>query len=60
MEDTVDPAAVPAAEEAALLLSDDAFSTSGFKAAVAKPMFGQAHQQYFTPRWLCEALLPIA
>ena len=23
-------------------------------------MFGQAHQQYFTPRWLCEALPPIA
>jgi SAM-dependent methyltransferase len=23
-------------------------------------MFGNAHQQYFTPRWLCEALPPIA
>ena len=39
---------------------DAAFQTSGFKAAVFKPMFGQSHQQYFTPRWLCEALLPIA
>ena len=25
-----------------------------------KPMFGNAHQQYLTPRWLCEALPPIA
>jgi SAM-dependent methyltransferase len=39
---------------------DTAFQTSGFKAAVFKPMFGQSHQQYFTPRWLCEALPPIA
>lgn len=39
---------------------DAAFETSGFKAAVFKPMFGQAHQAYFTPRWLCEVLPPIA
>jgi hypothetical protein len=39
---------------------DAAFQTSGFKAAVFKPMFGQSHQQYFTPRWLCEALPHIA
>jgi SAM-dependent methyltransferase len=37
-----------------------AFEATGFKAAVFKPMFGNAHQQYFTPRWLCEALPPIA
>ncbi len=41
-------------------VGDAAFETSGFKAAVFKPMFGQAHQAYFTPRWLCEALPPIA
>ena len=39
---------------------DAAFETSGFKAAVFKPMFGNAHQQYLTARWLCEALPPIA
>jgi hypothetical protein len=41
-------------------VGDAAFGTSGFKAAVFKPMFGQAHQAYFTPRWLCETLPPIA
>ena len=40
--------------------ADAAYGTSGFKAAVLKPMFGNAHQQYLTPRWLCEALPPIA
>ena len=48
----------PAAAETAAV--DEAFSTKGFRAAVFKPMFGQAFQQYFTPRWLCEAMLPIA
>jgi hypothetical protein len=46
--------------DAALDIEGNAYSTSGFKAAVFKPMFGNAHQQYFTPRWLCEALPPIA
>ena len=40
--------------------ADAAFETTGFKAAVFKPMFAHAHQQVFTPRWLCEALPPIA
>ena len=40
-------------------VEDAAYQTSGFRAAVFKPMFGQAHQAYFTPRWLCEALPPI-
>ena len=53
MSDSDDPAAAGAAVEAA-------FGTSGFRAAVFKPMFGQAFQQYFTARWLCEAMLPIA
>ena len=35
--------------------TDAAFAHKGAKAAVFKPRFGQAHQQYFTPRWLCEA-----
>ncbi len=48
---------LPFAEIAA---TEEAFEVKGFKAAVFKPMFGQAHQQYFTPRWLCEAMLPIA
>jgi hypothetical protein len=39
---------------------DAAFEATGFKAAVFKPMFAHAHQQVFTPRWLCEALPPIA
>jgi len=46
--------------DAALDVEAAAYGTSGFKAAVFKPMFGNAHQQYFTPRWLCEALPPIA
>jgi SAM-dependent methyltransferase len=37
-----------------------AFEATGFKAAVFRPMFAHAHQQVFSPRWLCEALLPIA
>ena len=53
MQDTQELIDVDATEDAA-------FQTSGFKAAVFKPMFGNAHQQYFTPRWLCEALSPIA
>jgi len=32
-----------------------AFSTRGSKAAVFRPRFGQAFQQYFTPKWACEA-----
>ena len=39
---------------------DAAFEATGFRAAVFKPMFAHAHQQVFTPRWLCEALPPIA
>jgi len=39
---------------------DAAFSVSGFKAAVFKPQFGNAHQQYFTPKWLAEAMCQIA
>ena len=40
--------------------AEGAFEATGFKAAVFKPMFAHAHQQVFTPRWLCEALPPIA
>ena len=53
MQDTQELTEVDAAEDAA-------FETSGFKAAVFKPMFAHAHQQVFTPRWLCDALPPIA
>ena len=35
-------------------------STKGHKAAVALPRFGQAHQQYFTPAWLAQAMEMIA
>ena len=52
MQDTLELTDVPAAGEA--------FEVKGFKAAVFKPMFGNAHQEYFTPRWLCEAMPPIA
>ena len=58
-EDAAEPAAA-CTDEPVLSEVEGAFAVSGFKAAVAKPRFGQAHQQYFTPRWLCEALLPIA
>jgi SAM-dependent methyltransferase len=44
----------------ALSGAEGAYGTSGFRAAVFKPMFAHAHQQVFTPRWLCEALPPIA
>ncbi|MCJ7736364.1 MAG: methyltransferase domain-containing protein [Anaerolineae bacterium] len=47
----------------ALIVSPDtqvAFQHRGARAAVARPHFGQAHQQYFTPRWLCEASADIA
>ena len=37
-----------------------AYQHKGHAAAVFKPMFGQAHQQYLTPKWLAEAMLPIA
>ena len=40
--------------------ADAAFSNKGAKAAVFRPRFGQAHQQYFTPRWLCQACADIA
>lgn len=36
---------------------DLAFRVGGNAAAVFRPRFGQAHQQYFTPRWLAEAFL---
>jgi hypothetical protein len=39
---------------------DAAFETSGHEAAVFTPRFGQAHQQYFSPKWLTEAFLQIA
>jgi len=39
MQETQEPADVDAIEDAA-------FQTSGSKAAVFKPMFGNAHQQY--------------
>ncbi len=39
---------------------DAAFLHKGAQAAVFKPRFGQAHQQYFTPKWLCEANADIA
>jgi SAM-dependent methyltransferase len=37
-----------------------AFTNKGARAAVFRPRFGQAHQQYFTPRWLCQACADIA
>jgi predicted RNA methylase len=40
--------------------ADAAFDHKGAKAAVFRPRFGQAHQQYFTPRWLCQACADIA
>jgi predicted RNA methylase/superfamily II DNA or RNA helicase len=39
---------------------DAAFAHKGAKAAVFKPRFGQAHQQYFSPKWLCQACADIA
>ena len=40
--------------------ADAAFAHKGAQAAVFRPRFGQAHQQYFTPRWLCQACADIA
>jgi hypothetical protein len=40
--------------------ADAAFAHKGAKAAVFKPRFGQAHQQYFSPKWLCQASADIA
>ena len=40
--------------------TDVAFSHRGAKAAVFRPRFGQAHQQYFSPKWLCQACADIA
>ena len=37
-----------------------AFANKGAKAAVFRPRYGQAHQQYFTPKWLCQACADIA
>jgi predicted RNA methylase/superfamily II DNA or RNA helicase len=39
---------------------DAAFAHKGAQAAVFRPRFGQAHQQYFTPKWLCQACADIA
>jgi len=38
----------------------EAYENSGNAAAVFKPRFGQAHQQYFTPKWLADTMVPIA
>lgn len=51
MQDTQELTDISAAE---------AFEVKGFQAAVRRPRFVHAHQQVFTPRWLCEAMLPIA
>ena len=40
--------------------AEAAFAHKGAKAAVFKPRFGQAHQQYFSPKWLCQASADIA
>jgi SAM-dependent methyltransferase len=37
-----------------------AFAHRGAKAAVFRPHVGQAHQQYFTPKWLCQAFADVA
>jgi len=37
-----------------------AYQHKGHAAAVFKPMYGQAHQQYLSPKWLADAMLPIA
>ncbi len=62
MQDTHELTVAPqdADVDAAEDVEDAAYGTSGFRAAVFKPMFAHTHQQVFTPRWLCEALPPIA
>jgi len=40
--------------------AEAAFAHKGAQAAVFRPRFGQAHQQYFTPRWLCQACADVA
>jgi len=40
--------------------AEAAFSNKGAKAAVVRPRFGQAHQQYFSPKWICQACADIA
>jgi SAM-dependent methyltransferase/superfamily II DNA or RNA helicase len=40
--------------------TDAAFTHRGARAAVFRPRFGQAHQQYFAPKWICQAFANIA
>ncbi len=50
---------VPSHEQSVLGI-EAAFQVKGAHAAVFRPHFGQAHQQYFTPRWIAEAAVSIA
>lgn len=40
--------------------ADAAFEHRGSQAAVWAPRYGQAHQQYFSPRWAAEAFADVA
>jgi len=51
---------VPLGIQPVNLDAEAAFAHRGAKAAVFRPRFGQAHQQYFTPRWLCQACADIS
>jgi len=55
----VDPIVVPQVPLSDLDV-EAAFTHKGAQAAVFRPRFGQAHQQYFTPRWITQACADIA
>ena len=50
----------PTVQAPTKLDTEAAFNQRGAKAAVFRPRFGQAHQQYFSPGWLCTACTDIA
>ena len=47
-------------EDDAASAAELAYQHKGHAAPVFKPMFGQSHQQYLSPKWLADAMLQIA
>lgn len=60
LEDGPSPATATTLAEETEYNPDAAFEHSGHRAAVFRPRFSQAHQQFFTPRWICQAAYTIA
>ncbi len=47
-------------QEPSVVGIEAAFRVKGAQAAVFRPRFGQAHQQYFSPKWITQAAVAIA